>query len=356
MINFHYAYDYVYEQILNEIKEKGKETVLCSEKEYCERFDVSLTTVRRALERLYKENIIVKIKGKGSVVSQMVRNLKMPNNRFIGVLMLPFDDIQSQSVEIGKYEYVNPYAQKIYKSIYNELGSEYNLLLDTINAADVPTKFTKSVLNKADKIFLIGEIRGQTIKYLQSLGKCLVTYNFFEKDVSVTRVNNDERKQFKLMTEYLIGQGHTEIACINGDNLFSESVERYMGFQDAMITSDIYIESKFVKWGDMTPESGYALTKELMNLKRKPTAIVCVNDGVAMGAYDALEELGYKVGEDVVLSGHDNCYVPDDKYLVSTIDPEYEKVGKKIAEVLKRETWIDDEIVMPCKLIIRNMG
>ena len=356
MINFHYAYVYVYEQILNEIKENGKEAVLCSEKEYCERFDVSLTTVRRALDRLYKENIIVKIKGKGSVVSHMVRNLKMPQNRFIGVLMLPFDDIQSQSAASGRYDYVNPYAQKIYKSIYNELGSEYDLLLDTIDAEEVPNKFEKSVLNKADKIFLIGEIKSQTIKYLQSLGKCLVVYNFFEKDVSVTKVNNDERLQFKLMTEYLIGQGHTQIACINGANLFSESVERYMGFQDAMITSDIYIESKFVKWGDMTPESGYTLTKELMGLKLKPTAIVCVNDGVAMGAYDALDEMGYKVGKDVLLSGHDNCRVSGEKYLVSTIDPCYEEVGKKIAEVLKRDTWIDDEIVMPCKLIIRDKG
>ena len=184
----------------------------------------------------------------------------------------------------------------------------------------------------------------------------MVVYNFFDKDVSVARVNNDERLQFKLMTEYLIGQGHTDVACINGANLYSESVERYMGFQDAMITGDIYIESKFVKWGDMTPESGYKLTKELMSLTRKPTAIVCVNDGVAMGAYDALEELGYEVGKDVMLSGHDNCNFSDDKYSVSTIDPNYEEVGKKIAEILIRDTWIDDEIVLPCKLIIRNKG
>ncbi len=356
MINFHYAYDYVYEQILNEIKENGKDVVLCSEKAYCERFDVSLTTVRRALDRLYKENIIVKIKGKGSVLSPLVRNLKVPNNRFIGVLMIPFDDIQSESTASGRYDYVNPYAKKIYKSIYNELGGRYDLLLDTIDAEDIPNKFPKSVLSKADKIFVLGEVRSQSIRYLQSLGKCVVVYNFFDKDVSVTRVNNDERLQFKLMTEHLIGQGHTQIACINGANLYSESVERYMGFQDAMITSDIYIESKFVKWGDMTPESGYSLTKELMGLTDKPTAIVCVNDGVAMGAYDALEELGYEVGKDVVLSGHDNCDFTDEKYLVSTIDPTYEEVGKKIAEILKRDTWIDDETVMPCKLIIRNKG
>ena len=353
MIDLHYAYDYVYEQILNELKEKGKDTVLRSEKEYCNQFDVSLTTVRRALSRLYDENIIVKIKGKGSVVSNMVRCLKMPDNRFMGVLMVPFDDIQSESISSGRYTYVNPYAQKIYRSIYNELGYDYDILLDTIPADEMESKFPSSVLNKADKIFTIGEIRGETIKYLQSLGKCVVVYNFFEKNIPVTKVNNDERLQFKLMTEHFIKKGHTQIACINGANLFSEPVERYMGFQDAMIMNDLYIESKFVKWGDMTPESGYILTKELMQLQQTPTAIVCVNDGVAMGACDALEDLGYKVGKDVVLSGHDNCDFSDKKYAVSTIDPDYEGVGKKIAEILKRDTWLDDECILPGKLIIR---
>lgn len=353
MIDFHYAYEYVYEQILNELKEKGKDMVLCSEKEYCERFDVSLTTVRRALSRLYDENIIVKIKGKGSVVSNMVRCLKMPDNRFIGVLMLPFDDIQSESVSSGRYVYTNPYAQKIYRTIYSELGNEYDILLDTIPVEEIREKFPSSVLNKTDKIFAIGEISGEIIRYLQSLGKCVVVYNFFEKNVSVTKVNNDERLQYRLMTEYFIKQGHTQIACINGVNLFSEALERYMGFQDAMIRNDLFIESKFVKWGDMTPESGYIFTKELMKLSQIPTAIVCVNDGVAMGAYDALEEMGYKVGKDVFLSGHDNHEPLNKKYAVSTIDPNYEAVGKQIAEILKRDTWLDDEFILPGKLIIR---
>ena len=75
MINSLYAYQYVYDAILKELQERGADerTELPSEKEYCERFDVSLTTVRRALDRLYKENIIVKIKAKRSFISHKVR-------------------------------------------------------------------------------------------------------------------------------------------------------------------------------------------------------------------------------------------------------------------------------------------
>ena len=45
--------------------------------------------------------------------------------------------------------------------------------------------------------------------------------------------------------------------------------------------------------------------------------------------------------------------MPEDKYLVTTIDPDYESVGKKIVELLRRDTWIDDEFIIPGKLIIR---
>ena len=60
MINFYFAYDYVYDKILQEIEsgEIGADGFLLTEKQYCEKFDVSLTTVRRALQRLQKEKII----------------------------------------------------------------------------------------------------------------------------------------------------------------------------------------------------------------------------------------------------------------------------------------------------------
>lgn len=354
MINSIYAYRYVYDEILKELEEMKKrgETELLSEKEYCEKFDVSLTTVRRALEQLYLQNIIVKIKGKGSFISDKVRKLKCGENRFIGVLMVPFDDVQN-SVYEKKYKYKNPYAQKIYKTIFCELGSEYDLLIDTINNDELERKFPSSVLDKAEKILIIGEIKRSTISFLQDRGKCVVVYNYYEKGISVARVNNDEREGYKNMTSYFIDSGYRKIACINGVNFHSEALERYMGFQEAMVVNDIYIENNFIKWGDMTPESGYYLTKELLSLSDPPEVIVCVNDGVAKGAYDAISEKGLIPGRDIVLAGHDNCET--EKLNITTIDPDYEGVGKKLAELLRRDTWIDEEYVHYSKLIKRQL-
>ena len=352
MIDSRFAYEYVYEQILHgikngELKENG---YLLSEKEYCQKFDVSLTTVRRALERLRKEGIVEKVKGKGTFLSSKVRCICCPRNPYIGMLVL--SSSEQHKPGSPKTAYINMYAHSIYKSIFNELNGSYNLLLDTIADNEVETRFHSSVLSHVDKLFLLGETRRGVVEYLHAQGKYLVAYNYFEPDVQVCRVNNDERKKFGEIVNYFVSKGHRHIACINGINNYSESLERYMGYQDAMIMNGLHIDPRYVKWSNMTPEDGYNLTKELMCIDPRPTCIVCINDGVAMGAYNAIEDLGLIPGQDVSVTGHDNAIL-DEKYKFTTIDPLYEKVGKIIADKLRRTTWIDDETVLPGNLIIR---
>jgi LacI family transcriptional regulator len=53
-------------------------------------------------------------------------------------------------------------------------------------------------------------------------------------------------------------------------------------------------------------ESGYAGVKVLMRLDQPPTALFCFNDRAAMGAYDALREMGLCVPLDVAVVGFDN--------------------------------------------------
>ncbi len=355
MIDTHYAYQYVYDEILKEIDSVGlgNFTYLLSEKELCQKYDVSLTTVRRALEKLREEEIIIKIKGKGTIVSPKVRRIKMPYNRFIGVLYLSNED-RRKPVETKKYpEFVNPFGEKIYSAIYNALGGEYDLFLTNPNQHDFYETFHESVLQRVDKIMCIGQVDKKLIEFLQSHGKCVIVYNYFYEDVDVCRVNNDERKKFLEMTQHFIDAGYRRIACINGSNQFSEYIERYLGYQEAIIKNKLSFEMSYVKWGNMTPESGYNFAKELLSCAKRPEVIICANDGVAMGVYDALKDAGLVPGKDVVIAGHDNLEFDNEQYRFTTIDAQYDKIGKIIAQKLCRETWIDDTTIQEGKLIIR---
>lgn len=59
-----------------------------------------------------------------------------------------------------------------------------------------------------------------------------------------------------------------------------------------------------IVYGEWDRESGYEHTEELV--KRGATAIFCMNDFMAGGAYDRLDELGYTVGKNIAVAGFDN--------------------------------------------------
>jgi DNA-binding LacI/PurR family transcriptional regulator len=55
--------------------------------------------------------------------------------------------------------------------------------------------------------------------------------------------------------------------------------------------------------GDFLKDSGYKGGKQFLKLADPPTAIFATNDYMALGAYQAILEEGYKVPEDVALIG-----------------------------------------------------
>ncbi len=107
-------------------------------------------------------------------------------------------------------------------------------------------------------------------------------------------------------TEYLLNKGHTRIAYINGEPWMDAAKDRLKGYRRALSTHDIVFDPVLVREGDWNMSSGYAATRELMLLDRPPTAIFCANDLMAMGALDALHEMGKSVPKDVAVMGYDD--------------------------------------------------
>lgn len=64
-----------------------------------------------------------------------------------------------------------------------------------------------------------------------------------------------------------------------------------------------------IREGTYRVDSGYALTQELFRRRQSPTALVCGNDWMALGALIALSGLSLRVPQDVSLVGYDD--LPD---------------------------------------------
>lgn len=119
-------------------------------------------------------------------------------------------------------------------------------------------------------------------------------------------VRFDNRKGNQDATEYLISKGHRRIACLTGPARSATAKERILGFVEGLVTHEIEVhESMTIRAGD-TPEDGYrAALKVLSGPEKRPTALLCCNDMVAIGCYRAAHQLGLHIPNDISVVGFD---------------------------------------------------
>ena len=359
-------YKNIYEDLLAKIEDHqlSPGEFLPSEKQLCDIYDCSLFTVRRALKMLQDESIVIKVKGKGSKVNDRVRidsgRIASHNIGFIEILYNPgkYAGVYSDFAfppDLKKCS-INNWSRELYNGFYQILNQKYTIILGCCSKEEFLSEFDNSVYDMLDNLVLLGGYDREVVDFLRRRGKFVVTYNNMNKDIITANVVNNERESCYKAIEYMMSRGKTQIACINGDVSYFESTERYMGYQEALFQNNIPINSRLIKWGDMSIESGYYLTSQLIGSGELFDAIFCVNDNVAEGAIRALLDHGIRVPEDVFVVGHDNnAYLWDKSRVpITTIDPQYKQVAKELAYKVSRKIWLDDTTQVKCKFVVKS--
>lgn len=114
---------------------------------------------------------------------------------------------------------------------------------------------------------------------------------------------------YEQLVNYLAGIGHKRIAYLSGIKIDGENV-RYTAFLRAMeqkglkVDRNLIIDGNFPYKTDMV--TGYHTMKNLLARSRSFTAVVCVNDLMALGAMRAINESGLSVPGDISVVGCDN--------------------------------------------------
>ena len=115
--------------------------------------------------------------------------------------------------------------------------------------------------------------------------------------------------------------------------VFEYYQSRLEGYQKALFEGGILYDPDMVTYGDWDRQSGYENTDIL--LEKGATAIFCMNDFMAGGAYDRLEELGLHAGKDVAVAGYDNremaCY---EKPPLTTMALPLHDIGYKACQII----------------------
>jgi LacI family transcriptional regulator len=116
----------------------------------------------------------------------------------------------------------------------------------------------------------------------------------------------DNRKGARVATEHLLALGHRRIAYMRGTLGQPDTLERELGFRDAMAAAGLPVDERLVLDAGFLRQKGLDATERLVASGVPFTAIFCANDDAASGAQLALQRHGLTVPDDVSLVGFDD--------------------------------------------------
>jgi LacI family transcriptional regulator len=157
--------------------------------------------------------------------------------------------------------------------------------------------------------------------------------------------------------KYLLMLGHKRVGFICGRPEIASSERRLKGYKDALKEAGIEIDKNLITDGDFTTKSGYTSALQLLKLKNPPTAIFAANDQSALGVFQAAEELGLKIPDEISVVGFDN--ISEAKYVgLTTVDQFLSEMGYVATQMLIK--MVNNEPLdvqvhkMPTKLVERT--
>ncbi len=134
----------------------------------------------------------------------------------------------------------------------------------------------------------------------------MVLLDCYSEDGRWASVVPDEVSGGRTATEVLLTKGHERVGFINLAPGVPAAAGRLEGYRQALEAGGLEFDASLVRHGDGSSSGGYRGALELMRAAKPPTAIFCGNDETAMGAYEALKELGLRIPGDVAVIGFDN--------------------------------------------------
>lgn len=147
------------------------------------------------------------------------------------------------------------------------------------------------------------------------------------KSQNIVRVGVDQRQGAISAVNHLLAAGAETVAHIAGPRNWFDAVEREKGWEEALTKNGKNLGP--LLRGDWTAESGYALTKNLID-QGLPDAIFAANDQTALGALSALAEADVSVPGEVRVVGFDN--EPGAAFFstpLTTVQQNFDAVGRK---------------------------
>lgn len=230
---------------------------------------------------------------------------------------------------------------------------EYNPVLE-LNS-------TRTLIERGvEAIVFVGVERSAALKKLltQSNIPVLSTWNLDPAPGS-TSVGFDNKAASAMATQHLLDLGHRQFGVISGFQRYNDRARaRVEGVRETLERAGIKLTSANIIEQLFSYASGRNGLDTLMKLRTPPTAIICGNDLLAIGALIECEARGIAVPTDLSIVGFDNHELASHVFSgLTTVDVPTALLGQRSAEVvvgMLNKTGTTGSVELPVELIVRG--
>lgn len=227
----------------------------------------------------------------------------------------------------------NPFFARLLKGIERQALSEgYHVVVaETDTFPDREIKVLENLTSQP-----IGGIiltpSGRDAAYRTQISRIRVPIIAVDQPLAVSGVDfvgSDGYLAASMLTEHLITLGHRRIAHITGPRRLWTATERLRGFRETLKRLGIETDDSLIVDGDYRDTVAFDETMKLMARDDRPTAILSANNVMALGALQAIQDLGLRCPQDVSLA----CF--DDVPWGNVIQPRLTMVIQDIDELAR---------------------
>lgn len=350
-------------------------SMLASRRKLAEEYRANLNTIQRAIDLLADEGLLRTEAGRGTFVLQSVLGVQ-PGARSAALKTIA-------AILDLTYNPASPTALAIPQAIYGVVrrqNSDYRVLIfDTYGMTpqgifDQETHALDVLENEGvSGAILRPDTSGVTLPQIRRIlekGTPIVFIDHFPTGIDCDFVATDNAGGACDAVEYLLGLGHTRIACLATEEEITAVDHRIAGYQRALLRAGITPDPRLLwrlplaayRSRAAIPDAIEAAVDQFLGGSDPATAVFVINDFLAQYVIEAVKRRGDSVPGTMSVVGFDDLerFSAGQPFLTTVSQP-FAEIGEQAAELLLRrlrepvsERRTFQHTLLPAKLIVRN--
>ncbi|EKD87878.1 MAG: hypothetical protein ACD_35C00158G0001 [uncultured bacterium] len=297
-------------------------------------------------------------------VRQRVKQAAEKLNYVPNVLARSLKSKRTHTLALVITDITNPFWTTVARGVEDAASEkDYNVIFcNTDESAQKQKAYLQTLIQKqVDGVLLVPASSDENpIEFLRQQNVQVVLLDRSLANTEVDVVRCDSKGGAYQLIKLLMKLGHRKIAILRGPIGVSSAEDRMAGYQLALQETGLETSDQLIFSGEFSVESGYQMTKKLLLMSPRPTAMFASNNFIAIGALKALRDAQVDVPGEMSVVGFDDLPLAlvVDPFLTVADQPAYDMgrlATQRLLEHLDGKTIQEfQETILPVSIIERK--